>query len=241
MKNYIACEYLKIRKWHLELLIIVMTILSIGLAHSITEKIIDAGTVRGTEGELTYAFATNIFFAFGLPLMTIIFLVMYVNIENTNGGWKLLRITGGDIRIMTVAKLLVSYIYLVASYIFFLLVFWGFNLVWNLNINYKSMMEQLGYSMIGSFINITFLFVLFHFIRSVVINSLLGIVGLVINNVIVQTKYWKYFFTTYYYYINITDGSLKLIIMLVSILGSLMLFCVAICLAKKIGKDTENE
>lgn len=223
------------------LMIVFVALLSIGLAYSITDKILNTGLIEGTFGELLYAFSTNIYFLFGLPITIIMFLVMYVYMENVNSGWKLLDISGGDIRRMIISKLIISYLILLVSYITFLILFLCTGKIGGFSINLKSMIEQLGYSFLGAILNTTFLFVIFHSFRLVVINSLVGIVGMVINSVLIQTKYWRYFFTTYYYNVNQAEGSERLLIILISLIGGIFLFALSIKISKKFGKNFKND
>lgn len=241
MKDYIICEYLKIRKRHFELLAILIPIVCFWLARSISKRIYSAGTINAELGALTYSFAVNIFFTLGLPILIIIFLVMYCYIESADGGWKLLKISGGNIQKMVISKLIVSYTFLILVYVLYFLTTFIADKVWKFNISYSNFFQQFFISLLGAILNCTFLFLIFHSIKSIVMNVLIGIIEVVVNNVVLQTKYWKYIFTTYYYAVTTAQDTLQSRILLVCILGIVLLIGLTIVMSNYFTEYSKNE
>ena len=121
MIGYIKCEYIKIRRKYYWLYVILFALANAYVSSSLAaymnsrqENIDNAAKV--SLGQLAYTLNSNNFYMFGLPFLMTIFLAMYFHMESENDGWKLAKTSGGNIRKMIYAKLIIVFIFLLYVY-----------------------------------------------------------------------------------------------------------------------------
>ena len=204
MIGYIKCEYIKIRRKYYWLYVILFALANAYVSSSLAaymnsrQENID-NVAKVSLGQLAYTLNSNNFYMFGLPFLMTIFLAMYFHMESENDGWKLAKTSGGNIRKMIYAKLIIVFIFLLYVYCCQLIVTFAYEMYYQIPILSVSAIASMAVSILGAMLNCIFLFLFFMLVDSVVINIVIGIFALILNTIVIQTHYWKYIFTTYYY------------------------------------------
>lgn len=234
MLNCIQCEFIKLKSKKYWLYIIYFMVANVLIANFLAEKILQRnGFSEEFEliRELSYTININNYFIYGLPMMIIIFLGMYFNLESENAGWKLIKIAGEDIGKVLISKVIVTFSFILYIFLCQILVILGYSIINDKFLIDSSMIICMGISLLGTLLNSLIMFLIFYMLNSIVINIVLGILGLVVNSILIQVDFGKYFFTTYYYKIFSANKIEMLQIFFCCIVG-IIIFIVMILLSK---------
>lgn len=174
-------------------------------------------------GNLSYTFNLNNLYMYGIPFLVVIFLAMYFYLESENDGWKMIRISGGSIGRALFSKVLVTTGFIFYIFLCEMVVMLGYSRIDDVPLVDISVVCAFGLSFLGTLFNSLLVFLFFYLIDSVVVNITLGIVGMIVNSLLIQAEVGKYICTTYYYRILLGTETERFQMGIISVLGIIIL------------------
>ena len=197
MKSYLTCEWIKVKNRRILLYALLMIILLTLFSFRISCNIGYANNINPFK--VFWTIDISGFLTIVFPFLSVIFIAMYMHMEESDCGWKIVSLCGGNIKRLLFSKLILCFIIVACVYVMFLLSLILVNVFGSGGASNTDLLASMMVSLVGALLNILILFLIFLIIKRIVVNVIVGVFVVLINNIIIQTSFWKYVVTTYYY------------------------------------------
>lgn len=226
-------ESLKLKNSYLGILSLLFPFLGIFLTYSSALSLIEVGETP-SKSLMIYILSSNFLLAILLPLYIIIVLVIYSAIENSNNGWKLMAITQVPIKRVVTIKWAVTIKMIAMIYMFYCFIICLVGVYYVEDVaTIKSILLSMLYSFICILPIITLMFFIFTYSKSVMVNVVFGIVFMVSNFLIIQTKLWIYSPLSYYVMVTQCDNTQRVICLISSTVFTLLIYILGLSMYNK--------
>ena len=231
MNKYIKCEWIKIKKMHFVTYNMGIVLISI---------LLSIQTSRGVDGihpistsSLIFTFSSALLYVQLLPALIVCLIIIYIYIEEADGGWNLILIAQNNMTWIVIIKLFIIIGMVLLAFTFYYvgigIIFLGYGNF----ISFYEVIIQIVSSLICMLPLISIFYFSFLLINTIIVKAIVGVFIIIFDFLIMQTKYCVYMPQCYYYLVIQSTSKERVIYMLISLLVFFLISWIGIKTFKK--------